>query len=552
MLGQIGTYLGRSMLLFIVAVMLCVAPPGGALAQSPTIPPGGGGISYPPGGGGISYPPGAGGGIQLICKMPSGFCPTKEAREKFARENNCKWPEEVCEKTSAADDHAGAKDRDKGFWGSLWDDVKSSLTYGYEFVKGVVSGLKSQLSDLWNMVTNPGEIISGLVELGKSFFNDPKGTMAALGQMLGQEAVDTFTRATQCGAYDLGKVIGSYVSPAFGLKLATTLTKFSGKLDDAAKALRREYGCASFAAGTLVLTENGPAGIETIVPGQRVWSRNENSFADRVQRVTDVFGRTAPGYRRLATETDEFRVTDEHPMWVQGKGWTEAARIVPGDVIAGDEGDSTVTANDVVRQPLRVYNFSVEHSASYFVGSGHTWVHNAGPCSIALYTKAWNKLTPKQKGFRAEREVFVDLLSKGYEPVGKSFDPRGMSPEDAYKAWDGQTGIDGIYKDKNGNYVILESKATGGTKNADPQGCKDKLCMVSGGRQMSQVWVDARIDALVTDPIERKAIRDGLRPPGNGTVKKVYALTDGNGRSYHLIDDMPGGTDVKIGKVWNP
>ena len=52
MLGQIGTYFGRSVLLFIVAVMLCLAPLGGARAQFTPAPPGNGGISYPPGGGG--------------------------------------------------------------------------------------------------------------------------------------------------------------------------------------------------------------------------------------------------------------------------------------------------------------------------------------------------------------------------------------------------------------------------------------------------------------------------------------------------------------------
>jgi hypothetical protein len=540
MLGQFISDLGRRLLLLIVVLMLCAAPLRVALAQQSFPPGGGGGISLPPGGGG-------GGGIQLICRPPPGTCMGQAQREAYARQNNCKFPEQVCEKVSSADDSQGAKDRDKGFWGSLWEGVKSSVTYGYEFVKGVVAGLKGQLTDLWNMVTNPGEIISGLVELGKSFFNDPKGTMAALGQMLGQEAVDTFTRATQCGAYDLGKVIGSYVSPAFGLKLATNLTRFSGKLDDVARVLRREYGCASFAAGTLVLTDNGLLPIERITVGQQVWSRNESSFADRVQRVSDVFGRVAPSYRRLVTEADTFSVTDEHPLWLQGKGWTEASKLVEGDIIASEQGDTMVVANEAVRQPLRVYNFSVEHTPGYFVGAGQVWAHNAGPCSIELYTKAWSKLTPKQRGFRAEREIFVDLRAKGYEPVGKSFDPRGMSPDDAYKAWDGQTGIDGIYKDAQGNYVIVESKATGGVKKADPEGCVDKLCLMAGGeRQMSNKWILDRVDSLVGEP-EATKIKNAVQ--GN-TAKKIYAQTDQTGTTYRHVTEIRG--KVEIGKVWNP
>lgn len=539
MLGQIGTYFGRSVLLFIVAVMLCMAPLGGAWAQFTPAPPGGGGISYPPGGGG---------GIQLICKMPPGSCPTKEAREKFARDNNCKWPEEVCEKTSAADDHAGAKDRDKGFWGSLWDGVKSSVTYGYEFVKGVVSGLKSQLSDLWNMVTNPGEIISGLVELGKSFFKDPKGTMAALGQMLGQGAVDTFTRATQCGAYDLGKVIGSYVSPAFGLKLATKLTKFSGKLDEAAKALRKDYGCASFAAGTLVLTADGFAPVETISVGQQVRSRNENSFRDHPQRVTDVFGRLAPSYRRLVTETEDFKVTDEHPLWLQGKGWTEAHKLVPGDIIASEQGDTMVLANDAVRQPIRVYNFSVEHTPNYFVGSGQVWAHNARACSIEIKTKKYELLDKYERGFRAEFEVSNVMKDAGFEPVGGTPRFKG-NPQDDFAAWDGQTGIDGIYKNADGDWVIIESKASGAVKKSDPTGCKGGMCkMVGGERQMSDDWIEPRLSKILSDA--ELAEYDAAKRAGK--VKKVYAYTDGKGvtKTYDVIDI--GSDDVKVGKPWDP
>lgn len=539
MLGQIGTYFGRSVLLFIVAVMLCVAPLGGAWAQFTPAPPGGGGISYPPGGGG---------GIQLICKMPPGSCPTKEAREKFARDNNCKWPEEVCEKTSAADDHAGAKDRDKGFWGSLWDGVKGSVTYGYEFVKGVVSGLKSQLSDLWKMVTNPGEIISGLVELGKSFFKDPKGTMAMLGQMLGQGAVDTFARATQCGAYDLGKVIGSYVSPAFGLKLASKLTKFSGKLDDAAKALRKDYGCASFAAGTLVLTPDGFAPIETISVGQQVRSRNENSFRDRPQQVTDVFGRLAPSYRRLVTETEEFKVTDEHPLWLQGKGWTEAHKLVPGDIIASEQGDTMVLANDAVRQPIRVYNFSVEHTPNYFVGSGQVWAHNARACSIEIKTKKYELLDKYERGFRAEFEVSNVMKDAGFEPVGGTPRFKG-NPQDDFAAWDGQTGIDGIYKNADGDWVIIESKASGAVKKSDPTGCKGGMCkMVGGERQMSDVWIEARLDKILnaTERAEYDAAKKAKK------VKKVYAYTDGKGQTKTYSIDEITSTDVKVGSPWDP
>lgn len=542
MLSKMRSEFGRWVLLYMVALMLCVAPVGAALGQ--IVLPGNGG------GGGMTPAPGSGGGIKLICNMP-GTCPTKQAREEYAKKNNCQFPEDVCEKPTADDDHKGANERDKGFWGTLWNSVKGSVTYGYEFVKGVVAGLKGQIADLWNMVTNPGEVISGLVELGKSFFKDPKGTMQALGQMLGQEAVDTFTRATQCGAYDLGKVIGSYVSPAFGLKMATNLTKFSGKLDDAAKALRREYGCASFATGTLVLTADGLKPIESVAVGQRVGSRNENSFADRSQRVTDVFSRHAPSYRRLVTELDQFQVTEEHPLWLQGKGWTEARELVPGDVIAGSQGDAMVLANDLIRQSLRVYNFSVEHTPNYFVGSGQVWAHNAKPCDISIKTKNFSLLTPHEKGFRAEWELSQTMRKAGYQPVGdtRKFDG---NPQADYQAWNGQTGIDAIYY-KDGKYYILESKAMGGQRSSDPNEAKLGLSTLrNGDRQMSDSWIEGRLEKMLPDPggtAEREKILSQLR---EGKVTKIYAQRDPSGQSFHKIGKDANGKPVVTRTKWEP
>ena len=490
-----------------------------------------------------------GGGIKTICKPPPMCFANQAAKDQWAKDNKCQFLDDVCSGKTPDQDKDGASDADQGFWGDLWSGVKGALVYGYEFVKGLLVGLKDQVMDLVHMITNIDEVVGGLVQLGKAFFDDPKGTLVLMGDMLGQEALDTITKATQCGAYDLGNVIGSYVSPAFALKMASKLTKYSGKLGEVAKAFRKDFGCASFAAGTPVLTGEGLLAIELIRPGQMVASRNENSFADRPQKVVDTMGRVAPSYRLLRTEQGEFKVTGEHPLWVQGKGWTEAERVAEDDVIAGENGDLLVQANEAVAAPLRVYNFTVANTSNYFVGRGGMWAHNAGPCSIELYTKAWKKLTSKQKGFRAEREVFVDMKNRGYEPVGKSFNPSGKSPDAAFKEWDGQTGIDGLYKDKAGNYVIVESKATGGTKMADPDGCVAKLCtMQTGERQMSEKWIKDRLDKLEIPQAEQDKILAGMK---DGSTKRIYAQTDANGTSYHEINEPTVG-NVKIGGVWTP
>lgn len=486
-----------------------------------------------------------------VCKPPSGVCLSKEGKADYAKKNQCRFLEDVCKGTPPDQDNMGAKDEDKGFWGSMWDGVKGGLVYGYEFVKGLMIGLKDQITDIWNLVTNIDDVVAGLVELGKAFFKDPKGTIAQLGTVLGQEAVNTITRATQCGAYDLGHVVGSYVSPVFALKLATTLKKF-GTLSGATKAMRKQYGCASFVAGTMVDTPDGLLPIEKIQMGGSVISRHEMTFVDGPQLVTNTFGRMAPGYRMLRTETETFKVTDEHPLWVQGKGWIEANKVVADDVIAARRGDLLVLSNHAVATPVRVYNFSVNNTPDYFVGEGGMWAHNA-TCSIEVMSKPWPDLTRGEKGFRGEYDVFDAMIEeKKYTPVGNSFDPRGKEPHEAYKDWSGQTGIDGMYVDAKGNYVIIESKATGGDKPTDPT-CKEKLCTVkSGARQMSDNWLDdGRLNKLFKTQAEKDAF---LAARASGKVKKVYAVTDETGTNYFEIDDVAGKpNEVNVSKrPWTP
>lgn len=489
-----------------------------------------------------------GGVVWKICDPPPICFESKEAKEAWAKEEKCRFIEEVCEKTTPEQDKKGASEADKSLWGQLWDSVKGALTYGYEFVKGLYAGLKDQIADLTYLFTNTGDVVQGLIQLGKAFFEDPKGTLLSLGELLGQEAVDAITKATQCGAYDLGKVVATYVNPYFAVKLAQRLTKYGGKLADASKAVKHDYGCVSFAAGTLVFTANGLIPIEQVTIGQQVLSRNERNYADRPQAVTHTMNRQASAFQLLTTEGGSYRVTPEHPMWLQGKGWTPAEQIQPGDVLAGERLDSLVITNQAVAQPLRVYNFSVGRTPSYFVGTVGIWVHNIH-CDTKVFSKPYKDLEPHERGFRGEYDVFKQLLDKGMQPVGKSFDPRGKDPQELFAKWYGSRGIDGIYKDADGNYIIIESKAMDGEKPGDPEGCKAKLCMTkNSGRQLSKNWVNERLKDLVDDPDELAKIKAAMK---DGKVQRIYAQTDHKGTTYHHVVDLSN-NDVELGKEWKP
>lgn len=313
-----------------------------------------------------------------ICERPPMCFGSDEARRQWARDNQCQFLEDVCE---GPRDNQPPPDEDRGFWGSLWEGVKSGLTQGYNFVKGLVAGMKDQVEGLISLVTDFGDILNGLIALGKAFFQDPQGTLEKLGEILGQDIIDTIHRATQCGAYDTGKVIGENISPVLVLKLAGKLGKYSGNLARAIRETKHDLGCASFGAGTPVLTEAGFMPIEQVRAGQSVLSRHDGLFSDEPRKVRQTFGRVAPHHHELVTEHDTLKVTDEHPLWLQGEGWVAVKDVQRGDVIATAQGDTAVLSNERIDRPLEVFNFSVEDTPSYFVGQG-VWVHNAS-CDLS-------------------------------------------------------------------------------------------------------------------------------------------------------------------------
>lgn len=287
--------------------------------------------------------------------------------------------ETLCENPTIEEDTKGAGgNEDSGFWGELWSGVKDAVVEGYEFVKGFWAGLKQQLSDLADLVLHPIETAKGLAALGKMLIEDFQGTITQIGEALGRD----FTNLTQCGAYDRGRVIGEYASPAFVVKLASKLSKY-GTLARSLDETRKDFGCASFASGTPIWLANGSLPIERVTANHAVLSRSDTAFTESSETVIHTFGRTAEAYYALTTEFETLHVTAEHPFWVQGKGWREASLIETNDVISALDTDVLVLSNDRRDQAIEVFNFSVDRTKSYFVGEGKLWAHNADPkCNI--------------------------------------------------------------------------------------------------------------------------------------------------------------------------
>lgn len=139
-----------------------------------------------------------------------------------------------------------------------------------------------------------------------------------------------------------------------------------------------------FVAGTLISTPHGLVPIETIAPGDAVFSRDEQTGETSVARVLQTFVRgEAPLVRvRVADDhgqEEEIVSTHGHPFFSVARGWVRADELTRDELLLDAAGGPVwALAVDTVNEPATVYNFEVAGTHSYFVGARRIWVHNLG------------------------------------------------------------------------------------------------------------------------------------------------------------------------------
>jgi hypothetical protein len=168
----------------------------------------------------------------------------------------------------------------------------------------------------------------------------------------------------------------------FGTK---TYSKVRTAGDDVANLSPMKAGSDyCFAAGTLVATPDGSRPIEQIRVGDVVLSRDGPSGATAAARVTATFVTPdAPLVElRIREQPEPIRATPGHLFFTEDRGWVGARELAPGEELPSASG-ATLHVEGVARLEARgtVYNFEVERTHTYFVGSGAAWVHNPTDCN---------------------------------------------------------------------------------------------------------------------------------------------------------------------------
>jgi len=177
---------------------------------------------------------------------------------------------------------------------------------------------------------------------------------------------------------------------------------------------------ACFVAGTLVETDKGLKPIEQLKSGDFVWSRNDSNFEYNYQAIIGTKRTENQIIHKIVIKNDEniedtIFTTEEHPFWIQNKGWLKAALLQPGmKLLDRDDGVLEVIYHEKLVHMDTVYNIEVEATHTYHVGRMGVWVHNAC-CEIKDGKYVFNNLLPERLA-----DEMADATRLGVKPMSIS------------------------------------------------------------------------------------------------------------------------------------
>ena len=106
---------------------------------------------------------------------------------------------------------------------------------------------------------------------------------------------------------------------------------------------------------------------------------NTNTLETAPKTVLETYVRQVEKLVHLTINGEEIVTTDNHPFYVQGRGFINAGSLLVGDKLISVNGEDLFVEKHRVEEfdePVDVYNFQVEDYHTYFVGESAVWVHN--------------------------------------------------------------------------------------------------------------------------------------------------------------------------------
>ena len=207
-------------------------------------------------------------------------------------------------------------------------------------------------------------------------------------------------------------------------------TSTTKKTAQTVKKQQKTLKAACFTAGTKIHTKDGFKNIEAVKVGDYVWSENPETKEKALKKVKKIFVREKDSIIRLAINGEAIETTDEHPFYVEGKGFTEAKWLKAGDEVrlaTGNTAEVEKIENVQLDTPVKVYNFEVEDFHTYYVSEQKVLVHNTCVVSVnnvnsvndGIISMDPNNIRFSQSSVNGAAEIIDSMKKNGWvgEPI---------------------------------------------------------------------------------------------------------------------------------------
>lgn len=324
--------------------------------------------------------------------------------------------------------------------GRFWsrDPVPGGNSTAYDYCSGDpvnCTDLDGQWGFFKNLVKRVAKKVAKVAEVVATVVPGPIGAAAAAISAGAYAATGNRAKALEMGVTALAAMVpGGGAMAKAGFAAARAAGRVAAKAGQSLSRLTKR-GCNSFTPETDVLMADGTTQpISDVEVGDLVKARDPVTGELTAQPVLNVIvghgdkhligvttSRAPPsGYQDAlppSPDLDTWTATANHPVWVQGAGWTDAEDLELGDQTVGDNGTSRtiVALADFGWIPEQtVFNLSVANAHTFVVGAEGVGalVHNTSACQIHA------PRTPRGPG------VYTITFADGEKYVGRSFDMR--------------------------------------------------------------------------------------------------------------------------------
>lgn len=233
-----------------------------------------------------------------------------------------------------------------------------------------------------------------------SYIPGPIGGAFAAVSAIAYAGTGNWSKAAEMGITAAASLIGANTAVKAGIGIVKAAARVAPKLAARAPKLGRAVATScrlnSFVPDTLVVMADGSAlPISEISIGDLVAASDPLTGATRAEPVVDVI--VGYGTKHLVdidldpATPEVLTATSSHPIWVLGKGWTDAIELRAGDVVRGFDGAAHPVASVTDRgnrSDTKVYNLNVgsTHTFQVLTDGLDLTVHNCSAANPMRFT----------------------------------------------------------------------------------------------------------------------------------------------------------------------